>query len=93
MQQKPLSHRTALGSAWLGLHMPQYVFTIRARNDDASDERTAVLNDDAAALAYACQLAQELVQSGARPDPSMLVKVRDDTRPMVLSIPLLAACA
>ena len=52
-----------------------------------------MLNDDAAALAYACQLAQELVQSGARPDPSMLVKVRDDTRPMVLSIPLLAACA
>ena len=70
--------------------MPQYVFTIRAPNDDAPDEQAAVLNDDAAALAYACQLARELVQ---RPDRSMLVKVRDDTRPMVLSIPLLAACA
>ena len=73
--------------------MPQYVFAIRARNDEASDERAAVLNDDAAALAYACQLARELARSVDCPDPSMLVKVRDDTRPMVLSIPLFAACA
>jgi Domain of unknown function (DUF6894) len=73
--------------------MPQYVFTIRAPNDDAPDEQAAVLNDDAAALAYACQLARELVQRVDCPDRSMLVKVRDDTRPMVLSIPLLAACA
>jgi hypothetical protein len=73
--------------------MPQYVFTIRTRYDDAPDERVAVLNDDAAALAYACQLARELAQSIDCPDPSMLVKVRDDTRPLVLSIPLLAACA
>jgi len=52
-----------------------------------------VLQLDAAALAYACQLARELLRSVARPDPSMLIKVRDDIRPMVLSIPLLAACA
>jgi hypothetical protein len=71
----------------------QYVFTIRAPDEDALDEQAAVLKDDAAALAYACQLARELAQSVARPDPSMLIKVRDDTRPMVLSIPLLAACA
>jgi hypothetical protein len=71
----------------------QYVFTIRAPNEDAFDEQAAVLKDDAAALAYACQLARELAQSVARPHPSMLIKVRDDTRPMVLSIPLLAACA
>jgi hypothetical protein len=73
--------------------MPQYVFTLRAQNDEVLDERAAVLNDDAAALAHACQLARELAQSVDRPDPSMLVKVRDDTRPMVLSIPLFAACA
>jgi hypothetical protein len=64
----------------------QYVFTIRAPDEDALHEQAAVLKDDAAALAYACQLARELAQSVACPDPSI-------TRPMVLSIPLLAACA
>ena len=73
--------------------MPRYFFTIRAPNEDARAERAAVLSDDAAALAYACQLARELVQSVDCPDPSMLVKVRDDTRPMLLSIPLFPACA
>ena len=73
--------------------MPQYVFTIRAPNEDARAERAAVLKDDAAALAYACQLAQELVQSVNCGDPGMLIKVRDNIRPMVLSIPILAACA
>jgi hypothetical protein len=76
-----------------GALMRQYVFTIRSPDEDAPYERAAVLKDDAAALAYACQLARELVQSLARPDPSMLIKVRDDARPMVLSIPLFAACA
>jgi hypothetical protein len=77
----------------VGVYMPQYVFTIRASDKDAPDERAAVLKDDAAALAYACQLARELAQSVARPDPSVLIKVRDDARPMVLTIPLFAACA
>jgi hypothetical protein len=76
-----------------GALVRQYVFTIRAPEEDAPVERAAVLKDDAAALAYACQLARELLRSVARPDPSMLIKVRDDIRPMVLSIPLLAACA
>ena len=39
--------------------MPQYVFTIRASADDPQDERTVLLEDDAAAFAYACQLARE----------------------------------
>jgi len=73
--------------------MPQYVFTIRASNDDARAERAAVFKDDVGALAYAGQLAQELVQSVNCRDPGMLIKVRDDIRPMVLSIPILAACA
>jgi hypothetical protein len=76
-----------------GALVRQYFFTIQASEEDAPDERAAVLKDDAAALAYACQLARELLQSVTRPDPSMLIKVRDDIRPMVLSIPLLAACA
>jgi|HubBroStandDraft_6_1064221.scaffolds.fasta_scaffold474092_2 hypothetical protein len=73
--------------------MPQYVFTIRASADDPQDERTVLLEDDAAAFAYACQLARELAQSVARADPSMLIKVRDDSRAIVFSIPLFAACA
>jgi len=64
--------------------MPQYFFTVRAGESDA-DERAAELNDDAA--------ARELMQSLACTDRSSLVKVRDETRPMVLSIPFLAACA
>jgi hypothetical protein len=50
-----------------------------------------VLKDDAAALTYACQLAQELARSVN--SPGMMISVRDDIRPMVLSIPILAACA
>jgi hypothetical protein len=72
--------------------MPQYVFTIRGGESEA-DERTAELNDDAAALAYACEIVRELMQSLAHTHRSSLVKVRDETRPMVLSIPFLAACA
>ena len=73
------------------LHMPQYVFTIRAPNEDAPAELAAVLKDDAAALTYACELAQELARSVN--SPGMMISVRDDIRPMVLSIPILAACA
>jgi hypothetical protein len=71
--------------------MPQYFFTVRAGESDA-DERAAEC-DDAAALAYACEIVRELMQSLACTDRSSLVKVRDETRPMVLSIPFLAACA
>jgi hypothetical protein len=47
--------------------------------------------DDAAA--HACEIVRELMQSFTNPDRSLQVKVRDETRPMVLSIPFLAACA
>jgi Domain of unknown function (DUF6894) len=72
--------------------MPQYFFTIRTGDADAA-ERAAQLKDDAAALAYACEIVRELMQRLASPEHSSLVKVRDETRPMVLSIPFLAACA
>ena len=48
---------------------------------------------DAAALAYACEIVRELMQGLTHPDRSSLVKVRDETRPMVFSIPFFAACA
>src|SRR5262249_7283394 len=76
-----------------GGYMPQYFFSIRAGGDDAPAEPTAVLNDDAAALAYACEILRELMHSLVRTDRNSRVTVRDETRPMVLSIPFLAACA
>ena len=69
--------------------MPQYFFTVRASEGDPA-ERTAELNDNAAALAYACEIIRELMQSLAGTDRSLYVKVRDET---LLSIPVLAACA
>ena len=72
--------------------MPRYVFAIRAGDRDAP-ERAAELNDDAAAFAYACEMVRELMQGLTHADRSSLVKVRDETRRMVFSIPFLAACA
>jgi len=51
------------------------------------------LNDDAAALAYACEFVRELMQGLTHADRSSLVKVVDETRPMVFSIPFFAARA
>ena len=73
--------------------MPQYFFSIRAGNEDALAERAAELKDDSAALAYACEIVRELMQNLTRIDRNSRVTVRDETRPMVLSIPFLAACA
>ena len=72
--------------------MPRYIFAIRAGNGDAP-ERAAELTDDAAALAYACEIVRELMQGLAQADRSSLAKVRDETRSMVFSIPFFAACA
>ena len=72
--------------------MPQYFFAIRA-SDGEAPERTAELKDDAAALAYACEIVRELVQSLSHSDHGWLVQVRDETRPRVFSIPFFPACA
>jgi hypothetical protein len=73
--------------------MPQYFFAIRAEADDTKLERAAVLKDDAAAFAYACRIASELIRSVGPSDPRMLVKVRDAKRALVFSVPVLPACA
>ena len=72
--------------------MPQYFFVVRA-GDGEAPERTAELDDDAAALAYACEIVRELMQSLSHTDHSSLVQVRDETRPRVFSIPFFPACA
>ena len=76
----------------LGGQMPHYFFTVQASEGDTT-ERAAELKDDAAALAYACEIVRELMQSLAHTDRTSLVKVRDETRSTVFSIPLLPACA
>jgi hypothetical protein len=74
--------------------MPRYFFTVAAGENGTWANRAAELHDDAAALAYACELARELRRGDDHTDlKRSLVKVSDDTRPMVLSIPLLAGCA
>jgi hypothetical protein len=40
--------------------MPKYFFTIRTGHEGTQVERAAELDDDAAALAYASELAREL---------------------------------
>jgi hypothetical protein len=73
--------------------MPQYFFAVRAGDGD-TPERAAELKDDAAALAYACEIVRELTKTaGSSSHPASVVEVRDETRPMVLSIPFLAASA
>jgi hypothetical protein len=73
--------------------MPRYIFTIRAGHEGNQTERVAELNDDAAALSYASKLARDLMQGDERADCSWLLKVSDETRPMVFAIPFFAACA
>jgi hypothetical protein len=41
----------------------------------------------------ACEMVRELMQGLTHADRGSLVKVRDETRPMVFSIPFFAACA
>jgi hypothetical protein len=69
--------------------MPQYFFTIRADTNDAQ-ESAANLRDDAAALEYAFDLIRAC-PAGAL--GGSLVKVSDETRPIVFSIPFLPASA
>ena len=70
------------------------IFLRCSRGDGDAPERAAELSDDAAALAFAYEIIRELTKTGiASTHPGSLVKVRDETRPMVLSIPFLAACA
>jgi hypothetical protein len=72
--------------------MPQYFFAIRA-GKDTQPERAAPLKDDAAAFAYACEMARELMRSLDSSDPRALIKVRDNKRATVFSVPVLPACA
>ena len=73
--------------------MPRYFFSIQAPDEEARAEYAAELKDDAAALAYACEIIRERMRSPGQADLNSQVTVRDETRPSVFSIPFLAACA
>jgi hypothetical protein len=59
---------------WAEGNMPQYFFTIRAGDEGTPTERAAELSDDAAALAHACKIARELMQSLTHADRNSLVR-------------------
>jgi hypothetical protein len=73
--------------------MPEYFFAVRCPDGKHQRERAATLNDRAAALEYACCMAQELRVSGGHDDPGLIVTVRDEMQRIVLSIPFLPACS
>jgi Domain of unknown function (DUF6894) len=73
--------------------MPRYHFTVRAGENGGISVQTAELQDDASAFEYAAGLAQAAARERDRRDPGWLVKVSDDTRPIVFALPVLAACA
>jgi uncharacterized protein DUF6894 len=73
--------------------LPQYLFVIRWSDHEEDDERGTALEDDAAALDYACRMVRELRASGGYDDPGLVLNVRNEMREIVLSVPFLAACA
>ena len=73
--------------------MPEYFFAVRRSDQEHLDERATALNDNAAALDYACHMVRELRANGGYDDPRSVVTVRNEMRQIVLSIPFLPACA
>jgi hypothetical protein len=73
--------------------MARYTFTVRTEAKSAPPDHAVELKDDAAALAYACDLARDLVQRYTDADPAWQLVVADEKRARVYSLPLYAACA
>jgi hypothetical protein len=72
--------------------MMRYSFSIRLGDEAACIVRTAKLNDDTSALAYASELARSL-QRSCENYAGWLIKISDERRPIVFALPILAACA
>jgi hypothetical protein len=73
--------------------VPEYFFAVRRFDQEHLDERATGLNDNAAALDYACHMVRELRANGGYDDRRLVVTVRNEMRQIVLSIPFLPACA
>ncbi len=76
-----------------GREMRCYLFIIGSREQWSREERSAVLENDAAALDYACRLIGELRASGRNDDPGLAVTVSDESGQRILSTPFLPASA
>jgi hypothetical protein len=49
--------------------MPEYYFAVRRSDQEHLDEHATALNDNAAALDYACHMVRELRANGGYDDP------------------------
>jgi hypothetical protein len=73
--------------------MSRYFFDIRSPIHRIRDAQGRLLEDNVAALNYACGMIRELKGSGQYDDPGLIIEVRNEMRQLMLSIPFLAACA
>ena len=73
--------------------MREYVFIVRSGDQMLEPPLPVLLDHDEAALSYTCEMANKLRKSGGSNDPTLVVSVMDEYRPMIFSVPLLAACA
>jgi hypothetical protein len=73
--------------------LPEYVFTIRSEGQIVERARVVACDNDHAALGYACSMVQKLRTIGGYSDPNLMVRVFDDRRPLVFSVPFLPARA
>jgi hypothetical protein len=61
----------------------EYFFAVRRSDQEHLDERATALDDNAAALDYACHMARELQANGGYDDPRLVVTVRNEMRQTV----------
>ena len=73
--------------------MPQYYFTIQLPDRQENDRHGTSLPDDCAALDFAARRISELKKDGRYGRPGLMMIVKNEAGKMVLSLPLLAACA
>jgi hypothetical protein len=73
--------------------MARYTFTVSTGAENIWPQHSAELEDEAAALAYACDLARDLIRSDKGANSVWHIIVGDEKRAIVFIVPLLAACA
>jgi hypothetical protein len=65
--------RKLLGQSCGGRLVPEYFFAIRRSDQEHLDEHATALNDDAAALDYACHMVRQMQANGGYDDPRLVV--------------------
>jgi hypothetical protein len=73
--------------------VPEYFFAMRRSDQEHLDEHATALNDNAAALDYACHMVRKPRANGGYDDPRLVVTVKNEMSQIVLSIPFFPACA